>query len=126
MTPIKILLIEDDPDQVSMYQNKFEISGFSFITAENAENGLYLVKKEKPDIILLDLLLRELTIQTGLEILKKLKEGAETRNIPVIVLTNFGTREAREQSLKFGAADFVIKSQIEPSLLVEKIKKILE
>lgn len=122
----KILLIEDDPDQILMYQNKFELVGFDFIAAENAESGLSLAKNEKPNIILLDLLLKELTTATGLEILKKLKEDQETKNIPVIVLTNFDTRQAEEESVKLGADDFIIKSKIGLSPLVERVKKVLD
>ncbi|MDZ7798488.1 MAG: response regulator [Patescibacteria group bacterium] len=120
-----ILLIEDDADQIMMYQNKFELSGFAFISADTAQEGLDRAKKEKLDIILLDLLLKELTVPTGFEILKKLKKQEETKNIPVIILTNYGTRQARDKGLKLGAKEFIIKSQVTPSKLVEKIKEIL-
>lgn len=125
MTKPKILLIEDDPDQILMYQNKLELAGFTFLAAENAKSGLSLTKEKKPDLILLDLLLKEVAIPTGFEILKKLKADKETKSIPVIVLTNFGTSEAKEESLKLGAADFIIKSQIGLTPLVERIRKTL-
>lgn len=125
ITP-KILLIEDDPDQILMYQTKFELEGFNLLAAEKAQEGINLAKKEKPSLIFLDLLLKELTVPTGLEILKKLKADEETKNIPVVVLTNYGTREAKEESLRLGAIDFIIKAQITPAKLVEKVKKILK
>ena len=124
--PKQILLIEDDPDQIVMYQTKFELEGLELLAAEKAQEGINLAKKEKPGLILLDLLLKELTAPTGLEILKKLKADPETKNIPVLVLTNYGTREAKEESLRLGAADFIIKAQITPAKLVEKVKKILK
>jgi len=120
-----ILLIEDDEDQIMMYRSKFELSGYSFVWSDEAQKGLDLAKKERPDIILVDLLLKEVKVPTGFEILKKLKKQEETKDIPVVILTNYGTRQAREKGLKLGAEEFIIKSQVTPSKLVEKIKQIL-
>jgi len=125
MTKQKILLIEDDEDQILMYQTKLELEGFSIFAAETAEKGLLLAKEERPNLVLLDLLLKELTVPTGLEILKKLKAEKITKDIPVVVLTNFGTMEVKQESMRLGATDFIIKSQITPSKLVEIIRKSL-
>lgn len=126
MTKPKILIIEDDADQIVMYQTKFELEGLSLLAAEKAQEGLDLAKKEKPDLILLDLLLKELTVPTGFEILKKLKADEATKDIPVVVLTNFGTQEAKEKSKNLGARDFIIKAQVTPARLVEKVREILK
>jgi DNA-binding response OmpR family regulator len=118
----KILLVEDDPFLLSMYTTKFELEGFEVVTAEDGEKGLKLANKDKADIILLDILLPKMD---GFEVLKELKKNPETKDIPVILLTNLSQRDDVEQGLSMGAADYLIKAHFMPSEVVEKIKKIL-
>lgn len=119
---IKILLVEDDPFLLSMYSTKFEMEGFSVVTGEDGEKGLRLASKEQPQIILLDVLLPKMD---GFEVLKELKKNEETKNIPVILLTNLSQRDDVEQGLEMGAVDYLIKAHFMPSEVVEKIKKVL-
>jgi DNA-binding response OmpR family regulator len=119
----KILFIEDDPDQILIYQSKFELEGLFMITATEGRRGVDLARREKPDLILLDLLLRN---EDGLDVLAKLKESPKTKEIPVIVFTNFDTEEARQRALELGAIDYIVKAQFTPTEIVNKIKKILE
>lgn len=119
---IKILLVEDDPFLLNMYATKFELDNFEVVTAEDGEKGLKLAQKEKPDIILLDILLPKLD---GFEVLRELKAKNDTKNIPVILLTNLSQRDDVEQGLKIGATDYLIKAHFMPSEVVEKIKKAL-
>jgi len=118
----KILLIEDDKDQVDMYQLSFKIGGFDFIFSYTSADGLVKAITEQPDLILLDLLLNH---DNGLDVLKELKAKPETRNIPVIILTNFSKKETVDKALKLGAEELMIKTDITPKELVEKVKKIL-
>ena len=119
----KIVLIEDDHDQIEMYRFKFEREGFRLVSARNGTEGIAAANSEKPDIILLDLIL---VSESGLDVLKKLKSGTTTRQIPVIVLTNLAKNNMKEQAKQFGAADFVIKTQITPSELVQRVNHLLE
>jgi DNA-binding response OmpR family regulator len=119
---VKILLVEDDPFLLSMYTTKFELEGFEVVTAEDGEKGLKLANKDKADIILLDILLPKMD---GFEVLKELKKNQETKDVPVILLTNLSQRDDVEQGLSMGAADYLIKAHFMPSEVVEKIKKIL-
>ena len=119
---IKILLIEDDPFLLSMYATKFELEGFEIVSAEDGEKALKTASKEKPDIILLDVLLPKMD---GFEVLKELKINAETKAAPVILLTNLSQRDDVEKGLALGAVDYLIKAHFMPTEVVEKIKKIL-
>lgn len=117
-----VLLIEDDPDQIFMYQNKFELEGFTCIFARKGDEGISLAKTRKPDIILLDLVL---IAENGLDVLEKLKQNGATKNIPVVILTNLVKKEAMERAKNLGAVDFVVKTDTMPSGVVQKVRDIL-
>jgi DNA-binding response OmpR family regulator len=119
---IKILLIEDDPFLLSMYSTKFEIEKFNVLVADDGEKGLALAFKELPDIILLDILMPKMN---GFEVLENLKASKDTRDIPVILLTNLNQKDEIEKGLSIGADDYLIKAHFMPSEVVEKIKKVL-
>jgi len=118
----KILLVEDDPDQILIYQSKFELEGFFMMVADNYKDAMKFALDDNPDLILLDLLLRD---ENGLDILTELKKNSKTKKIPVIVFTNFNTEKTKDKSLKLGAVEYIVKSQITPSKIVEKVKGIL-
>ncbi len=118
----KILLIEDDPFLSSMYSTKFEMENFYVSSAEDGEKGLKLALNEKPDIILLDILMPKMN---GFEVLEKLKANEETNKIPVILLTNLNQKDEIERGMSLGANDYLIKAHFMPSEVVDKIKKII-
>ena len=120
---VRILLVEDDPFLLSMYSTKFELEDFQVISANDGQKGLDFALKEKPDIILLDILLPKMN---GFEVLEKLKENEVTKNIPIILLTNLNQKNEIEKGLSLGADDFLIKAHFMPSEVVGKIKKILK
>ncbi|MFH1822194.1 MAG: response regulator [Patescibacteria group bacterium] len=119
---IKILLIEDDPFLLSMYTSKFEIENFQVVDAEDGEKGLKVAAREKPDIILLDILLPK---KDGFEVLKDLKSNAGLKHIPVILLTNLSQKDEVDKGLALGAVDYLIKAHFMPFEVVEKIKKVI-
>lgn len=121
-TKSKILIIEDDSFLLTMYATKFELENYQVVTAEDGEKGLKLAQKEKPDIILLDVLLPKLN---GFEVLKALKENFETKDIKVLLLTNLSQRGEVQEGLALGALDYLIKAHYMPSEVVEKVNKIL-
>jgi CheY-like chemotaxis protein len=119
----KILLIEDDQMQRFMYRVEFERFGFRFLEAENGEAGLELAKKEKPNLILIDMLLGSGI--TGKEVLIKLKKDSVTKGITAIISSNFNKKGLKDECLKIGAADYILKSRYTPAEMIEKIKKYL-
>jgi len=123
MPASKILFIEDDPDQIFLYSTKFKLEGCNFISAKDGEEGLKMAENEKPNLILLDILLGD---ENGIDVLTKLKQNSKTKNIPVIVFTNFAKEETVKQALALGAVEYVIKAKVVPSEIVKKVKKALK
>ncbi len=118
----KVLLIEDDPFLQSMYANKFDLEGFLVVVAEDGPKGLRLAEKEKPDIILLDILLPRMD---GYEVLQNLKANNKTKDIPVLLLTNLSQRNDIQRGIELGAVDYLIKAHFMPSEVVAKTKEVL-
>lgn len=119
----KILLVEDDAMISSMYKTKFEAEGFEVFVANNGAAGLELAKKEKPSIIMLDVILPQLD---GFSVLEEIKKEKTIKNIPVFMLTNLGTDEDKKKGEKMGASDYLIKASLTPGQVSEKIKKALK
>ncbi|OGM11298.1 hypothetical protein A2Z22_05100 [Candidatus Woesebacteria bacterium RBG_16_34_12] len=113
-----ILLIEDDPLLVNLYKEKFENEGFNLLIAEDGEKGLKLALQEKFDIIILDLLLPKLS---GIALLTQLRSDPKGKDLPVIVLTNLNEVEETKKAIELGAKEFLVKADLTPSQLVEKI-----
>jgi CheY-like chemotaxis protein len=120
----KILFVEDEPNHIAIYQTKLVQEGFDFMAAKTGEEAVPMIKVEKPDLILLDILLPG--DKNGIDVLAKLKEDPATKNIPIIVFTNYDEKEFREQASGLGANAFVLKSDVTPSEMVAKIRQILE
>jgi len=119
---VKVLIVDDDAFLSGIYATKLELDGFLVVTARDGEEGLKAAMREKPDLILLDVLMPKLD---GFEVLKRLKADAETKPIPVIMLTNLGQKEDIEKGISDGAVDYLIKAHFVPAEAVEKIKKVL-
>lgn len=116
----KIAIIEDDRAISQMYRIKFEAEGFTVETAENGKLGLELTEKMKPDIILLDLMMPEMS---GAEMLAKLRATEWGKNIKVIILTNMGEQEAPESIKSMGIRRFIVKAEMTPRQVAEMVKK---
>jgi two-component system alkaline phosphatase synthesis response regulator PhoP len=115
----KILIVEDDLQISNMYQKKFQIDGWNPILAYDGKQGLDKALVEKPDLILLDIIMPEID---GLTVLKRLKKDPRTKKIPVIMLTVLKDDEKIGRAMKLGAADYLVKSSLTPSQVADKIK----
>jgi len=115
----KVLIVEDEPTISSMYKSKFETDGFLVLVAENGADGLKLAQTELPDLVLLDVILPQLD---GFSVLKELKAGAKTKNIPVVLLTNLGSSEDKAKGEALGAVDYLVKASLTPIEIGEKAK----
>ena len=118
-----ILIVEDDIFLAEIYQKKFEMEGFKVSMASNGEKGLADIKKKRPDIVLLDILLPKLD---GFAVLEATKEDSSVKNIPIILLTNLGQKDDVQRGLDEGAVDYLIKTHFKPSEVVDKVRKVLE
>lgn len=119
----KVLLVEDDPMIVKMYQRKLTADGFDLSLAFNGEEGLIALSKSRPDIILLDVMMPKMD---GFEMLKKVKHDELWKDIPVVILTNLSDHpEDKKRSQEYGAVDYWVKANISLKELSEKVNQIL-
>lgn len=120
---VKVLLVEDDPNISEMYRIKFQEEGYDISTTSKGSEGLDIAKKEKPDIILLDIILPEMD---GFAVLESLKSDPATKSIPVIMLSNLGQASDIEKGKKLGAVDYLVKANYTPAQLIEKVQTLLK
>lgn len=118
----KILLVEDSKVIQQMYKNKLTIEQFNVITADNGIEAIKILSQEKPDIILLDLMM---PIMDGYKVLQIIKTDPRLSNIPVLVFSAKGQPEEVEKSLNLGAAGYIVKATTKPNEVVEQIRKVL-
>lgn len=119
----RILFIEDEAALQKTFGDILKSEGFEVISALDGETGLNLVKKEKPDLVLLDLILPKIH---GLDLLKEMKQNENTKNIPVIVLTNVESIEEIDKALELGATTYLVKSDYSLEDVIAKVKKALK
>ena len=117
--PKNILIIEDDKFLRELIVRKVINEGFDASEAIGGEEGIKKIKEEKPDMVLLDLILPGMD---GFEVLSLMKEDSALSSIPVIILSNLGQKEDIEKAMKMGATDYLIKAHFTPSEIIEKIK----
>ena len=120
----KILVVEDDIILQIAIVRAVEDAGFDVVEAIDGEEALRKVEKEKPDLILLDLLLPK---KTGWRVLKEIREHKDKsiKNIPIIVLTAIGEEKSLQECSKYGVHEYLIKSDYTLDSVVEKIKNSL-
>ena len=117
-----ILIVEDDKFLRELMVQKLVKEGFNIIEAVDGEEGVKKTKEEKPGLILLDLILPGID---GFEVLARIKADPETKQIPVIILSNLGQREDVDRGMTLGATDYLIKAHFTPGEIIEKIKNII-
>lgn len=118
----KILFIEDEETLQKTFEDILKQGGYEMIRSLDGETGLKSAKSEKPDLILLDLVLPKMH---GFEVLKKLKEDPKTKEIPVIILTNLEGANEIEKAIELGAKAYLIKTAYSLKEVIKKIKKVL-
>ena len=120
---INVLLIEDDRNLIQLYRTELELLGATVEVADDGKKGLDLAKESKPDLILMDVILPE---KIGLSILKELKKEDDTKNIPVIILSNYEQGESPKKALELGAVAFLSKQQYTPQEIAKEAMAALE
>lgn len=118
-----ILLIESDDFLADIYATKFRQEGFKVKRANDGEQGLKMLNREKPDCLLLDILLPK---KDGFAVIKEIKANPDFRKMPIMVISNLGQKADIDKALDLGATDYFIKAHFVPSETVAKIKKLLK
>lgn len=121
--PNTILIIEDDKFLRELIAGKLTKEGYKISEAIDGEEGIRKIRDEKPDLILLDLILPGID---GFEVLSRMEKEPSIAKIPVIILSNLGQREDVERGLKMGAVDYLIKAHFTPREVIDKIKAVLK
>jgi two-component system, OmpR family, response regulator RpaA len=116
---VRVLFIEDDPAVAQMYKLKLELDGYAVTVAPDGEAGLRMARENHPDIIFLDIRLPKMD---GFAVLEELRADEETKNIPVVILSNYSEQELVERGLNLGALEYLIKSETTPAKLSKGVE----
>ncbi|OGZ17728.1 MAG: hypothetical protein A2Z78_00245 [Candidatus Nealsonbacteria bacterium RBG_13_36_15] len=116
----KVLMIEEDRFLRKIYRDKLSRLSFDFLEATNGEEGLNKVIYEKPDVVILDLMLPK---KNGFDVLIDIRSNKNTQNIPVIILSNLGQESDIKRALDLGATSYLVKTDISLSGVVDKVKE---
>lgn len=119
----KIAIIEDDAAIHQMYRMKFETEGFDVQLAGDGRAGVDLIKKFRPDIVLLDLQMPEVD---GVEALREIRKNDWGKNLPIIILTNLGEEESPPEIKELGVSGYIVKADLTPRQVVARVKEVLE
>jgi len=113
----KILFVEDEVDHIAMLKTRIEASGYQFLSATDGEAGLKIALDEKPDLILLDIVMPKMN---GYEMCYNLKNNDEMKNIPIIIVTASGAKKLEQKCIELGVEEIMHKPY-DSSYLVERI-----
>jgi DNA-binding response OmpR family regulator len=118
----RILVVDDEPDVVSLIENTLRAEGFDVLTAYDGIGALDVVAAEKPDLVILDIMM---PLMSGYEVCEMIKANPQTQHIPVLCLSSAHAPDARAQSLKAGAAMLITKP-FYPAELVAQVRRHLQ
>ena len=123
LSNIKILSVEDDMFIESLLARKLQAAGCELFHSKHGDDAVDMVRKEKPDIVLLDLMLSG---ADGYDILKTLKDDPETKTIPVVILSNLSSSADVEKGMELGASLFITKAKFSLDEVVTQIQDVLK
>lgn len=118
----KLMVVDDDRFITKVYSIKLSHEGYDVILAYNGEEALEKARKEKPGLVLLDLIMPRMD---GFEALEKMKKDPKMKNIPVVVLSNLGQDTDIDRAMDLGAEDYLVKSNVSLKYILEKIDQYL-
>jgi DNA-binding response OmpR family regulator len=123
LAKILLLIVEDEMMLAQMYAEKFQKEGFEVDIAHNGREGLAKMRQEHPSLVLMDLLMPD---TDGLQALHKAKTDEQTKDIPILVLTNMTDTKSAKEAVEGGAVDYIVKSETTPGDVVHRVKEILK
>lgn len=119
---MKVLITDDDQFYRKIYKHKFELLKHQTELAENGEEALEKMKSFKPDVVLMDIMMPKMN---GYDVLDAMQKDDEVKDIPVIMLTNLSSGQDTNVAREKGAKDCLIKSDLTPDEVVEKVEEVL-
>lgn len=118
----KILIIEDDEHVSKVYEIKFSKEGYDTIFVSNGDDGVEKIATEKPDLIILDLMVPK---KDGFVILEEIKKNPDLAKIPVLVLTNLGQQSDKDRAMSLGANEYLVKVSHSMQEVIDRAKRYL-
>ena len=118
---MKVLIIDDDPNITEIWKITLKQNGFEVISSATGRSGIDQAKQEKPDFIIIDQIMPDIK---GNDVLKTLKEDPTTNMIPMAIASNYSDTQLMQEAIQQGALDYILKYQIEPLDLVNKIRNL--
>jgi len=119
----RVLIVDDDVTLLGMYKERLEASGYEVVTASDGREALSKAIEYLPQCMLLDVLMPNVN---GFDVLENIRSNHETQNIPVIMLTALVQDANKQKGLAEGADDYIIKSEIMPGEVIEKIETVIK
>jgi CheY-like chemotaxis protein len=119
----KVCVVDDEETIREIYSTALEASGYEVFTAVDGQEGFSVIKKNKPDIILTDIMMPEID---GLTMMRKLKKDPELSNIPVVVMTNVDNTETSLAAGRLNPYFYLVKSLFDPQKVVSIVAEILQ
>lgn len=120
---IRIALIEDSPTVRMFYKKLFEKAGFEVLEAENAKDGWSIICNQRPDVIVLDMMMPEIP---GIELLKRIRSYDYSKNIPVLVLTSIKEPDKVQEIYQHGADHYTLKGMDSPDVIRQTVYQLLK
>ena len=120
-TPKRILIVDDTKDILAVVARRLKSWGYEVLTADSGEEGLKIIQEQKPDLVLLDIMMPKMK---GRDVCSLMKANPETARIPVIFLTALGLADHVKAGMDLGADDYLVKP-FEPEELKERITIVL-
>lgn len=116
---MKVLIIDDEKGILKMYSEYLQIGGVQTLQASDGETGIKIAKEQKPDVILLDIIMPR---YNGLDVLKDIKNDPEIKNTPVFLLTNLPQESSGDKAKTLGASGYLVKAEYEPKMVLDVIR----
>ena len=116
----KILIIEDEEILLTLLQKKLIEEGYDVSIAVNGEQGLEVMRRIMPDIVLLDIVMPK---KDGFEVMEEMHKDEALKNIPIVIISNSGQEVELDRAKELGAKDWLVKTEFDPMEVVEKVKK---
>jgi DNA-binding response OmpR family regulator len=120
---MKILIVDDDEAITMVYSTALKAAGYEVISASTGNSGIERARGEKPDLVLLDQVLTDIA---GNEVLSTLKQDPETKDMPIVMLSNYTQNQLMKEAIQIGALDYMLKYQIDPEYLIERVNDLLK
>ena len=118
-----VLVVEDEPTLLKTIEFTLKDKGYTVLSAMDGEEASKLISEKKPDIVLLDILLPK---KNGLDVLRDMKNDVETKDIPVLLLTNLSDEESISQGVVLGARGYLVKADMSLDEVAEKVEETLK